>query len=97
MMIRDMLARTKPVETCRQRLSAQAGTPVTIYATKVVAAVVGSAYVDKLFDPPQAYGSPPLSDGRRSGRVQRVPGVSTAYLRTEDLISYISFDVQRTR
>jgi predicted transcriptional regulator len=49
----SILAGTKRAEIRRQRPGAQPGTPVIIYATKPVAAVVGTAYIDRV-----CYGDP---------------------------------------
>jgi len=46
----SILAGTKRVEIRRQRPGVQPGTPVIIYATKPVAAVVGTALIDRVYE-----------------------------------------------
>jgi predicted transcriptional regulator len=79
----SILAGTKDAEIRRQRPSAQAGTPVIIYATRPVGAIVGTAYVDRvLFGPPASlWESHQAQMGiTRDEFDTYLSGVSTAYL-----------------
>jgi predicted transcriptional regulator len=78
-----ILTGTKNAEIRRQRPGAQPGTPVIIYATKPVGAVVGVAYIDQIIE-----GSPaelwPLHHHEtgvtQDEYDQYLQGSSTAYL-----------------
>lgn len=79
----SILAGTKKVEIRRQRPSAHSGTPVIVYATKPVAAIVGTAYVDKVLfgPPPSLWESHHAQMGiTREEFDKYLIGVSTAYL-----------------
>jgi predicted transcriptional regulator len=79
----SILAGTKQAEIRRQRPSAPSGTPVIIYATKPVAAIIGTAHVESvLFGPPSSLWRSHKSQMgvTREEFDEYLAGVSTAYL-----------------